>query len=185
MTNDHVVLLGDLKGTRSMLGDYIAGYDQELTAKISAFRRIFTRILLGYLDRSRSMDACAFSDSVLVQWSDAIEGARLVVPLARDLGLAYQSADLPARLFADLGMYAPSPDDMGDAMTAATGRYSALFPVSTAVWSVFLAEANHFPNGVFVGQGLASRITSPTVQSPSEVLVAGPFKFLQLDLEAP
>lgn len=177
--NRHVVLLGDMKGTKAHLQDYLSGRSQEIETRISELRRAFSQTVLSHMDASRSMRASVFSDSVLVQWHDPIEGARVVLPMALDLYRRVESVGIPFRLFADSGYAVPSTDTMGEAMVTGTGRYQVVMPVSLAVWAVFLAEASHFPNGIFLGADLINSMRSRPPVSDGDVIRAGPFEFRQ------
>jgi hypothetical protein len=175
----HVVLLADLKGTKNLLERRLEDGDLAIETIISSFRSCFSRTTQAYFQRSRSFTAYVFSDSLLAEWDDPIEGRRVAPRFAKDLLFETTKCNLPVRIFIEEGALVESPDDLGKAMAITSGRYYQLMPVSVAVMSVFLAEANHFPNGLFFGVTFSKNIGSEFVLHDN-VLSAGPFNFSQL-----
>jgi hypothetical protein len=176
----NILLLGDLKGTKAHLEKYLANRDESLTCQIAALRNLFGQVVLRHLELSRSFHATVFSDSVLVEWSDVREGSRFCVPFAVELFKTVSCHSLPFRLFVDKGIAIPMTDDIAKALATTTERFSRIMPVSTATWSVFLAEASHFPEGVFLGISLLSSLHD--VHTEKKEFEAGPFSFFKLIL---
>jgi hypothetical protein len=175
MSDEHIVLLGDLKGTKSYLSR--PSHVNILAERLAKLHTIFARQVLSYLDRSRSLHAYCFSDSVLVRWDDAEDGVRTAPGFASTLWAEVASAGLEFRVFLEYGSGVPVMDDVGRAIHEAIGRYEHIIPVSMAVWSVFVAEESHFPEGVFIGDSIASRLARSGLAMGSAVYQAGPFGF--------
>jgi hypothetical protein len=173
-----IVLLGDLKGTEDALVRYIESKDDALVDRISALRKAFAQIVLFYLSRSRSFTAAVFSDSVFVEWSDIREGRRYCLEFARELYDKVTECHLPFRVFLDKGLAVPPNDDLAAAVEQASGRLKRLMPVSTAAWSVFVAEASHLPEGIFVGYNLSKEFSELKLHEDTHD--AGPFRFSKM-----
>ncbi len=178
--NRHVVLLGDLKGTKSLLS--CPSYDKlhELERRIELMQSCFAKSVLIYLERSRSMVAATFSDSLFVRWDDHIEGRRIAPEFAMHLWNLLTSAGLPMRIFIDEGGTIPERDDLGNAIGRTIGRFNHITAVSTAVWSVFVAEESHFPESIFIGKELKEFIPSNKFKISSTPFDAGPFQFFEI-----
>ncbi|MCK4303417.1 MAG: hypothetical protein KAY24_04200 [Candidatus Eisenbacteria sp.] len=178
MKPEHVVLLGDLKGTKAGLVDQTSDAGQKLAERMAVLHGAFARLVLEYIDRSRTMYAYCFSDSVLVRWDDATEAERFAPSIASKLWGELQQAGLPFRVFIDSGTGVSVADDVGHAIQGAVGRYHHVVPVSMAVWSVFVAEESHFPDGVFIGKNFATRLSDSVLGSTA--YKAGPFTFFKM-----
>lgn len=172
----HVMLLGDIKGTRSYLKAYIEGDRKALIDRLGLFYGIFARVILRYLPRSRSLHAYTFSDSCAGRWDDAEEGRRYCMPLATDLWRELSAAGLDTRIYVEEGESVPASIGIGESVGAVTGRMHHIFPVSQAGWAVFVAEESHFPSGVFFGEQIAVQFRKQGLLA-SEPLDAGDFRF--------
>lgn len=178
MRGEQVVLLGDLKGTKSYLLDPLPDRRKELENRLATLHRTFARRVLEYIDRSRSMHGYCFSDSVLVRWDNDIEASQFAPSFALELWGDVHRAGLPFRIFIDRAPGIPIEDDVGQAIYGVVGRYHHVVPVSMAVWSVFVAEESHFPDGVFIGKALAIELSN--IDFGGKEYDAGPFSFFQL-----
>ena len=174
------MLLGDLKGTTSYFGYDSDVWNSTLVDKIESLHSCFCRTFLEFLPISRSMVGYTFSDSVLVRWNDYTEGKRVAIAFATRFWEQIEETDLQMRVYVDEGIPVPERSSLGPAIESATGRLHQVFPVSTAVWSVFLAENSHFPNGIFIGSKLATEIKSFSYNTVDNSFKAGPFEFFRL-----
>lgn len=178
----HIVLLGDLKGTKSYLKRYIGKESDEIVNYIESLQSCFSRVALEFLTRSRSMTAYTFSDSVFVRWDDFIEGKRIAPEFAIRFWQLIQATNLKVRIYIDEGFVVPERNDLGPAIEVATGRFHQIFPISTAVWSVFLAENSHFSDGIFVGNKLVYTTALMKYKFEETIFEAGPFTFRKISL---
>jgi len=175
---EHVVLLGDLKGTKSHLADSSPDAATVLSSRLATIHSAFARRVLEIIDRSRTLHAYCFSDSVLVRWDDAADAIRYAPSLAAKLWNDVHQAGLPFRVFMDHAQEIDVIDDVGQAIQSSVGRYHHVVPASLALWSVFVAEESHFPDGVFVGESLGRQLSG--VKMDTRQYEAGPFKFFQM-----
>jgi len=146
--NKNVVLFGDLKGTKDFLD---RGMIDELEARLCVVCDALYVCVEKYSNKSSTLEAFTFSDSILVRWKDYFEGIRICVPFASDLWSKIKS--LPYRIFVESG-YAIKDYIPVFQQIFHNKRLINITPVSYAFWSVCVAESAHFPNGVFLGKEL-------------------------------
>jgi hypothetical protein len=180
MTQAQTLLLGDVKGTQSLLRDSSPEAMAVLESRLSGLHQAFARVVLLNLDRSRTMHGYCFSDSVFVRWDDADDGVRTAPGFALSLWREVERSGLHFRAFIDRSLVVPVKDDVGRAIEGSVGRYHHVVPVSMATWSVFLAEGSHFPRGVFVGSTIAEDVRRCGTAVGVRGFEAGPFRFYQI-----
>ena len=176
-THRHVVLLGDVKGTKAYLTEYIEGRSADIIGRISDIQDCFAQTVLEFMSRSRSMRAATFSDSLFAVWDDYAEAKRTALPLAVRLWERIAATGLPTRVYLNEGVPVEERSAVAQAVGTTVGRYVRVTPVSSAVWSVFAADESHFPLGVYVGEQLRTWRVPDGYMRSEEVHMAGQFSF--------
>jgi len=172
--NREIVLLGDLKGTKHFLENC---FREDLEFRLFTVHEALFACVRKYGNMSSSLEAFTFSDSILVRWKDYIEGTKKCVPFSEDLWS--RISQLPYRIFIDAG------DVLNDNVPISqqiirSKRFINVIPVSYAFWSVCVAEAEHFPEGIFIGKELW-KITTKTLSD--EVFEAKQFLYKKILFE--
>jgi len=143
-----IILFGDLKGTKYFLENNMRS---ELEARLLIIHEALFECVEEYSNRSANFEAFTFSDSILVRWKDSLEGVRKCIPFSKKLW--NKISDLPYRLFIETGDSINETTPIFQQIIR-NERYITITPVSYAFWSVCIAEASHFPEGVFLGKKL-------------------------------
>lgn len=178
--HDHLLFLGDIKGTKGSLEILDSAGRETLTRRIEHFQTAFCRSFLEYSDRSRSLHAATFSDSVIAYWLDLVEGQRLAAGFVTSLWNAVDSSLVRFRGFLDAGQFVSETSALSQAVSTACNRFVRVLPTSVAVWSVTVAESSHFPDGVYVRREIAASLHAAKYRQ--EVFRAGPFEYLKMNM---
>lgn len=172
-----LVFLGDIRGTKDALTAF--GHEGRgiLERRIENLQDSFGDCFRRYEQRSRSLVGLTLSDSVIACWHDSIEGKRFAVDFMRALWEGLDKSLVQFRGFLDAGDFVVEGSLIAHTLAMTQPRFMRFLPVGLAAWSVALAEASHFPDGLFVSRSLTSQLD---VEFEQEVLAAGPFEYLQL-----
>jgi len=176
--SEQLLFYGDIKGTKDALSTLAEGGIQTLQRRIQNLHDSFGEAFFKVRDRSRSLTALTFSDSVIAYWTDVNEGRRFAIDFMLHLWSRLDRSLLQFRGFLDVGEVVPETSAITHALALRHGRFMKAIPVSVAAWSVAMAEASHFPDGLFVSVRLTQGL--PDVQFTSEVYSAGRFEYRQM-----
>jgi hypothetical protein len=169
--------MGDIKGTKSALETFDSGGRILLERRIEHLQDIFGQCFLRYVERSRSLSGLTFSDSVFAYWSDPLEGRRFAPVFMCDLWESLDKSLVHFRGFLDSGPAIKETSAIQHALHDHP-RFHCLLPTGIAMWSVAVAEASHFPDGLYVSCNLTERM--PEYTYGSRVLGVEPFRFVTL-----
>ena len=164
---------------KSALERYHHGGRQELIERIESLQSAFAATFMIFCDRSRSLKAVTFSDSIIAFWEDPIEGKRYAYEFMAHLSGELASSNTLFRGFLDLGVVVPETSALGHILDISHERFVRVMPAGIALWSVAVAEASHFPNGFFVGETIASWFEYAFYTE--NVFDAGPFKYKKIE----
>jgi hypothetical protein len=175
--SDSLVFLGDIKGTTSSLETLRAGGGLALEKRIAALQDAFAGAFLRYADRSQSLLGATFSDSVVAYWADPVEGLRVAGDLMLDVWGSLDHLAVRFRGFLGRGPAVAEVSALQHALHRHP-RFRPVLPCGVAIWSVAVAEAAHFPDGLFVAEDVAEEM-SGFVYGPG-TMTADLFRFRQL-----
>lgn len=175
---ERLVFFGDVKGTKSALEGFEQSGAKVLSKRIEHLQSSFSTCFAKYSDQSRSLSAVTFSDSVLAHWSDVVEGCRFATFFVRDLWELLDKNIVHFRGFLDYGPEIDETSVLGYVFDSVHERFVRILPTGIAMWSVTVAEASHFPDGIFVSTRLIDRL--PYQQYSENVFQAGPFTYNQM-----
>jgi hypothetical protein len=178
MSEDCLLFLGDIKGTKAALESFHDGGRDLLERRIEHLHDVFSRCFIQFRDRSRSLRAITFSDSVIGIWTDATEGIRFVPEFAVKMWGSLDKSLISFRGFFDRGLAVPETSVLATSLSSTHGRFLNLLPTGIAAWSVALAESAHFPNGIYVGSQVALALKADVCGS--EAFTAGPFEYRRI-----
>lgn len=173
-----LVFLGDLKGTKSALESFGETGRNLLERRIANLHDSFATAFCRLAQRSRSLHAVTFSDSVVAYWPDISEGKRHAIEFMTLLWSGLDREIIRFRGFLDVGPAIDEFSVLPQALAVHRDRFLTSLPTGIAIWSVAVAEAAHFPDGLFVGRRLAEHMTQASFDTP--VLKAGDFEYVQL-----
>ncbi len=178
--SEQLLFFGDIKGTKGALSTFAEAGNHALEHRIGNLHDSFGQAFLLFRDRSRSLVAMTFSDSVIAYWTDLDEGGRFAIDFIGSVWCRLDRSILRFRGFLEVGQVVPDTSVITHALGLTHGRFMTALPVGVAAWSVAVAEASHFPDGIFVSARLAEGLI-PAQYAP-EVYSAERFKYRQLQL---
>jgi hypothetical protein len=178
MTRRSVVLLGDIKGTKAAL-DSGEGNGLTLTERrIAHLHDSFGTCFMRFAPRSRSLCGMTFSDSVIAHWSDPVEGRRFCVDFMTTLWSLLDRSLVVFRGFLDTGDAVGQTSPLTYVLNQTNDRFLRTLPVSVALWSVTVAEASHFPDGLYISALLASEFDQGLFETG--FFEAPPFRYMKM-----
>lgn len=180
MMAEHLIFLGDIKGTKSALENDTGR--AILVRRLEKLHDNFAATFSEFSSRSRSLTAVTISDSVFACWSDVREGLRFAVPFMKSLWRRLdQEGGVRFRGFLDIGEFIPETSILGFGLELVSDRFVRVLPPSVALWSVAVAEAAHLPDGMFISQRLIARL--PDVRLFSTAYHVTPFEYRKMAIE--
>jgi len=115
------------------------------------------------------------SDSVLAYWTDAVEGKRFALDFMLTLWRRLHPTQLRFRGFLDIGECVDETSVISHVLSATDPSFLKLLPSGLAAWSVTVAEASHFPDGLFVSERLSTEMRGDLFEAGT--FHAGPFQY--------
>lgn len=178
---EHLLFLGDIKGTKSALATLEEGGREALMRRIENLQESFAGAFAQISSRSRSLCALTFSDSVIAHWSDIQEGRRFAIEFMAAVWKRLDRNVLRFRGFMEAGDFIVETSPLAYALGSSSSRFARVIPASVAVWSLAMAEASHFPDGLFVSMRLLPQFRDVSMDGAQ--YQAGPFEYRRLTLD--